>query len=161
LHHYLQEKDRSIGILTKYTHLVTHFHTRYEQEERPPLILEVRTPIALIGYHNELHHAQHKSISTINLRISALRARCCWMTEHGYLAADPAANFKLVGGGGSTKRSGLNSSQINALLRQIQISRDKKRNNDVVHLSLQVIHHSLTQINLPTYHEAQDQPYLD
>jgi hypothetical protein len=81
LHHYLQEKDRSIGTLSKYTHSVTHFHARYEQEERSPLILEIRIPIALIGCRNELHHAQHKSISTINLRISALRARCCWMTE--------------------------------------------------------------------------------
>jgi hypothetical protein len=79
----------------------------------------------------------------------------------GYLAADPPANIKLIGGEGSTKRSGLKSSEINALLRQVQISRDKKRNNDVVHMSLQVIHHALTQINLPTYHEAQDQPYLD
>ncbi|MFL5665638.1 MAG: hypothetical protein ACJ8BW_30495 [Ktedonobacteraceae bacterium] len=49
------------------------------------------TPIALIGYRNELQHAQHKSISTINLQVSALRAWCGWMTEQGYLTADPAA----------------------------------------------------------------------
>ena len=95
------------------------------------------TPIALIGYRNELHHAQHKSISTINLRISALRAWCGWMTEQGYLATDPAAHVKLIGGEGSSKRAGLKSAQINALLRQAQISRDKERNYAIVQVLLQ------------------------
>ena len=72
--HYLQEKDRSAGTVTKYIQAVTHFLAWYEQEEHAPLTLEALTPIALIGYRNELQHEQHKSISTINLRISALRA---------------------------------------------------------------------------------------
>ena len=135
--HYLQEKDRSAGTVTKYTQAVTHFLAWYEQEEHTPLTLEALTPIALIGYRNELQHAQHKSISTINLRISALRAWCGWMTEQGYLAADPAAHVKLIGGEGSSKRSGLKSAQVNALLRQAQESRDKERNYAIVQVLLQ------------------------
>src|SRR6266567_1529 len=107
----LQEQDRSAGTVTKYTQAVTHFLTWYEQEEHTPLTLAALTPIALIGYRNEMHHEQHKSISMINLRISALRGWCGWMTEQGYLAADPAAHVKLIGGEGSSKRSGLKSAQ--------------------------------------------------
>src|SRR5436305_12860974 len=89
-HRHLQEKDRSAGTVKKYTQAVARFLAWYEQEEHAPLTLSALTPIALIGYRNELQHAQHKSINTINLHISALRAWCGWMTEQGYLAADPA-----------------------------------------------------------------------
>ena len=136
-HHSLQEKDRSAGTVKKYTQAVMHFLAWYEQEEHALLTLEALTPIALIGYRNELHHAQHKSISTINLRISALRAWCGWMTEQGYLAADPAAHVKLIGGEGSSKRSGLKSAQVNALLRQAQESHDKERNYAIVQVLMQ------------------------
>jgi site-specific recombinase XerD len=135
--HSLQEKDRSAGIVTKYTQAVTHFLAWYEQEEHAPLNLEALTSIALIGYRNQLQHAQHKSSSTINLRISALRAWCDWMTVQGYLAADPSAHVKLIGGEGSSKRSGLKSAQINALLRQAQVSHDKERNYAVIQVLLQ------------------------
>jgi site-specific recombinase XerD len=134
---YLQEKDRSAGTVKKYSQAVAHFLSWYEQEEHAPLQLSALTPIALIGYRNELQHAQHKSISTINLRISALRAWCGWMTEQGYLAADPAAHVKLVGGEGPSERSGLKSAQVNALLRQAQESRDKERNYAIVQVLLQ------------------------
>jgi integrase/recombinase XerC len=137
-HRHLQEKDRSAGTVKKYTQAVVQFLAWYEQEEHAPLTLGALTPIALIGYRNELQHAQHKSISTINLRISALRAWCGWMTEQGYLAADPAAHVKLVGGEGSSKRSGLKSAQVNALLRQAQVSRDKERNYAVIQVLLQL-----------------------
>jgi len=135
--HHLQEHDRSVGTVKKYTQAVAHFLAWYEREEQAPLTLEALTPIALIGYRNELQHAQHKSISTINLRISALRAWCGWMTEQGYLVADPAAHVKLIGGEGSSKRSGLKSAQVNALLRQAQESRDKERNYAIVQVLMQ------------------------
>ena len=136
-HRHLQEKDRSAGTVKKYTRAVTHFLAWYEQEEHAPLTLGALTPIALIGYRNELQHEQHKSISTINLRISALRAWCGWMTEQGYVAADPAAHVKLVGGATSSARTGLKSAQVNALLRQAQESRDKARNYAIVQVLLQ------------------------
>src|SRR5260370_36929324 len=114
----MQEKDRSSGTIRKYTQAIAHFCVWYEQEEQAQLTLSTLTPIALIGYRNELQLEQHKSISTINLHISALHAWCGWMTEQGYLAADPAAHVKLVGGEASSTRTGLKSAQINALLRQ-------------------------------------------
>ena len=134
---YLQGKDRSAGTIRKYTQAVAHFCAWYEQEEHAPLILSTLTPIALIGYRNELQHEQHKSISTINLHISALRAWCGWLTEQGYLAADPAAHVKLVGGEASSSRKGLKSTQVNALLRQAQLSRDRERNYAIVQVLLQ------------------------
>src|SRR5258708_27996559 len=83
-HRHLEEKDRSAGTVTKYTQAATHFLAWYEQEEHAPLTLEALTPIPLTGYRNEQHHTQHQSISTITLRINALRARYHRMTEQPY-----------------------------------------------------------------------------
>src|ERR1700676_5183198 len=110
---FLQEQDRASGTIKKYTQAVTHFLAWYEQEERVPLQLAALTPIALIGYRNELQHEQHKSISTINLRISALRAWCAGLVDQGSLPLDPAARVKLIGGEAGSKREGLSSSEIN------------------------------------------------
>ena len=133
----LQEHDHSPGTVKKYTQAVVHFLAWYEQEERVPLQLATLTPIALIGYRNELQHEQHKSVSTINLRVSALRAWCAWLVDQGYLPLDPAARVKLVGGEVGSKREGLSSAQVNALLRQAQTSRDPARNYAIVQVLLQ------------------------
>src|SRR6266567_7258135 len=133
----LQEHDRSPGTVKKYTQAVSHFLVWYEREEHAPLQLAALTPIALIGYRNVLQHEQHKSISTINLRVSALRAWCAWLVDQGYLPLYPAARVKLIGGGTASKREGLESSQINALLRQAQVSRDPARNYAIVQVLLQ------------------------
>jgi len=113
---FLQEHDHSPGTVKKYTQAVFHFLAWHEQEERVPFKLAALTPIALIGYRNELQHEQHKSVSTINLRVSALRAWCAWLVDQGYLPLDPAARVKLVGGEAGSKREGLSSAQVNALL---------------------------------------------
>ena len=136
--HHLQELDRSAGTVKKYTQAVVRFLHWYEREEQAPLQLSTLTPIALIGYRNELQHEQHKSISTINLRISALRAWCAWLVDQGYLPLDPAARVKLVSGAAGSKREGLSSSQVNALLRQAQASRDSARNYAIVQVFVQL-----------------------
>jgi site-specific recombinase XerD len=59
------------------------------------------------------------------------------MTEQGFLSIDPAAYVKLVGGEGSSTRTGLKSVQVNALLRQAQESRDPARNYAIVQVLLQ------------------------
>src|SRR3989440_8198563 len=110
---HLQEHDRSTGTVKKYTQAVARFLTWYEAEEQAPLQFSALTPIALISYRNHLQHEQHKSISTINLQVSGLRAWCGWMTEQGYLTADPAAHLKLVGGEAASSRTGLKSAQVN------------------------------------------------
>src|SRR5947209_2947827 len=135
--HHLQELDRSAGTVKKYTQAVVRFLHWYEREEQAPLQLSTLTPIALIGYRNELQHEQHKSTSTVNLQVSALRVWCGWLTEQGYLAADPAAHIKLVGGEAPSSRKGLKSAQVNALLRQAQLSRERERNYAIVQILLQ------------------------
>jgi site-specific recombinase XerD len=134
---FLQEQDHSSGTVKKYIQAVAHFLVWFEHEEHAPLQLTTLTPIALIGYRNELQHKQHKSISTINLRISALRAWCAWLVDQGYLSLDPAARVKLVGGEAGSKREGLSSQEVNALLRQAQVSRDPVRNYAIVQVLLQ------------------------
>jgi site-specific recombinase XerD len=135
--HYLQEQDHSPGTVKKYTQAITHFCLWFQQEERMPLHLSHLTPIALIGYRNALQHEQQKSISTINLRISALRTWCAWLVDQGYLPLDPAARVKLVSGDVGSKREGLTNAQVNALLRQAQLSRDPARNYAIVQVLLQ------------------------
>src|SRR5258708_13134237 len=135
--HQLQEHDRSAGTVKKYTQAVARFLAWYEQEEQASLQLLTLTPIALIGYRNELQHEQHKSVSTINLQVSALRSWCGWLTEQGYLAADPAAHVKLVGGEASSSRKGLKSAQVNALLPHSRLSRHPARNYAIVQVLLQ------------------------
>ncbi len=134
---FLQECDHSAGTVKKYTQAVAHFLAWYNREERVPLQLATLMPIALIGYRNELQHEQHKSVSTINLRMSALRAWCAWLVDQGYLPLDPAAQVKLVGGEVGSRREGLSSAQVNALLRQAQLSRDPARNYAIVQVLLQ------------------------
>jgi site-specific recombinase XerD len=134
---YLQEEDHSPGTVKKYTQAIAHFLIWYEQEEHAPLHIAHLTPIALIGYRNELQYEQQKSISTINVRISALRAWCAWLVDQGYLPLDPAARVKLISGETGSKREGLSSTQVNALLRQAQISRDPARNYAIVQVLLQ------------------------
>ncbi len=133
----LQNHDHSSGTVKKYTQAVSLFLAWYEQEEQAPLTLSALTPIALIGYRNDLQHEQQKSVSTINVRISALRAWCSWLVEQGYLTTDPAARIKLVSGETGSKREGLSSSQVNALLRQAQSSRDPQRNYAILQVLLQ------------------------
>ena len=67
---FLQENDHAPGTVKKYTQAVIHFLAWYEHEERVPLHLLHLTPIALIGYRNELQHEMHLSISTINAAFS-------------------------------------------------------------------------------------------
>lgn len=136
-HQHLQEHDRSPGTVRKYTQAIAHFFSWYEREEHIPLTLESLTPIALISYRNDLQHVRRKSTSTINLHVSALRAWCDWMTEQGYLVADPAAHIKLVSQEKAAERSGLKSAQVNALLRQAQESHESTRNYAIVQVLLQ------------------------
>ncbi|MDQ6644398.1 MAG: phage integrase N-terminal SAM-like domain-containing protein, partial [Chloroflexota bacterium] len=144
---HLQELDRSPGTVKKYVDALRRFLAWYELEDQQPLQITALTPIALIGYRNHLQHEQQKSVSTINLRISALRAWCGWLVDAGYLANDPATRIKLVSGdrngsagaagAGGTKREGLTGSQVNALLRQAQSSRDPQRNYAILQIFVQ------------------------
>jgi site-specific recombinase XerC len=88
---FLQEQDRSLGTVEKYVEVVLKFLAWYEQEEGGGGGDGGAHPTALIGYRYYLQHEQQKSASTINLRVSALRAWCGWLVDAGYLTSDPSS----------------------------------------------------------------------
>ena len=133
----LQEADRAIGTIRRYKSAVEGFLAWYERCEQRPLTFATLTPIALVGYRNELQRAQGRATSTVNGHLSALRSWCAWLTEERYLEINPARRIKLVGRQEVSKREGLSDTQANALLRQAQASRDAQRNYAIVQLLLQ------------------------
>jgi site-specific recombinase XerD len=61
----------------------------------------------------------------------------CLVAESGYIATDPAARVKLLGGTEGSKREGLSGTQVNALLRQAAVSRDPLRNVAILQMLVQ------------------------
>ncbi len=133
----LQASDRTKGTIRRYKSAVESFLTWYAREEQRPLTFATLTPIALVGYRNEVQRTQSRATSTVNGHLSALRAWCAWLTEERYLEVNPARRIKLVGRQEASKREGLSDTQANALLRQAQVSRDGRRNYAIVQLLLQ------------------------
>src|SRR6266446_8306727 len=124
----LQASDRAKGTIRRYRSAVEGFLAWYSREEQRPLTFSTLTPIALVGYRNYVQRTQHRATSTVNGQISALRAFCAWLTEERYLEVNPAKRLKLVGRQDASTRSGLDDTQVNALLRQARTSRDSLRN---------------------------------
>src|SRR5260370_39603477 len=120
----LRANDRAKGTIRRYKSAVESFLAWYAREERRPLTFATLTPIALVGYRNELQRTQGRATSTVNGHLSALRAWCAWLTKERYLEVNPARRIKLVGRQEASKREGLSDTQANALLRQAQMSRD-------------------------------------
>lgn len=69
--------------------------------------------------------------------MSALRAWCAWLTEHGYLTENPARRFKLVGRTDPPAPHSLSHKQVHALLRQAAKTRHPARDLALVQLMLQ------------------------
>ena len=133
----LQASDRAKGTIRRYKSAVEGFLAWYAREEQRPLTFATLTPIALVGYRNEVQRTQGRATSTVNGHLSALRAWCAWLTEEHYLEVNPARRIKLVGRQEASKREGLSDTQANALLRQAQTSRDGRRNYAIVQVLLQ------------------------
>jgi site-specific recombinase XerD len=133
----LQASDRARGTIRRYKSAVEGFLAWYERCEQRPLTFSQLSPITLVGYRNYVQRTQQRATSTVNGQISALRAFCAWLTEERYLEVNPAKRLKLVGRQEASTRSGLNDTQVNALLRQARNSRDSLRNYAVVQVLLQ------------------------
>ena len=86
----LQEADRAKGTIRRYKSAVEGFLAWYEHEEQRQLTFALLTPIALVGYRNEVQRTQRRATSTVNGHLSALRAWCAWLTEERYLEVNPA-----------------------------------------------------------------------
>ncbi len=133
----LQASDRAKGTIRRYKSAVEGFLAWHEREEQRPLTFAQLSPIALVGYRNEVQRTQGRATSTVNGHLSALRAWCAWLTEERYLEVNPARRIKLVGRQEASKREGLSDTQANALLRQAQVSRDARRNYAIVQMLIQ------------------------
>lgn len=133
----LRADDRARGTIRRYRSAILGFLAWYQAVEHRPLILAALTPIALVGYRNFLQRTERRATSTVNGQMSALRAWCAWLTEHRYLDTNPARRLKLVGRQDASKREGLSDNEVNALLRQAQVSREGTRNYAIVQVLLQ------------------------
>src|SRR6266568_1526988 len=102
----LQASDRAKGTIRRYKSAVEGFLSWYERCEQRPLTFATLTPIALVGYRNEVQRTQGRATSTVNGHLSALRAWCAWLTEERYLEVNPARRIKLVGRQEASKRQG-------------------------------------------------------
>ncbi len=107
-----------------------------DEEGSSPTLADL-TPIALLGYRNELQRGRGKPTSTVNTRLAGLRAFCGWLVERGHLPADPASRLRSVGRQGSPAPEGLTDKQVNALLREASRSRYPARDYALVRVLLQ------------------------
>ncbi len=133
----LESADRSGHTVRAYSGAVRDFLVWYRDEEgRSPALADL-TPIALLGYRNELQHEQAKSTSTVNTRLAGLRSFCGWLVEQGHLPADPSSRLKSVGRQGPPAPKGLTDKQVNALLREAGRSSHPARDYALVQVLLQ------------------------
>ncbi len=133
----LESADRSVHTMRAYLSGVRGFLSWYESEEGRVPQLQDLTPIALLGYRNELQHGRAKSTSTVNTRLAALRSFCGWLVERGYLPVDPSSRLRSVGRQGPPAPKGLTDKQVSALLREVSRSRQAQRDYALVQLLLQ------------------------
>ncbi len=77
----LESADRSAHTVRAYTGAVRGFLLWYESEEGRSPDLSDLTPIALLGYRNELQLRRARSTSTVNTRLAGLRSFCGWLVE--------------------------------------------------------------------------------
>lgn len=133
----LEADDRSTHTIRSYTGAVKRFLEWYEAEERRPLDPADLTPVALVGYCNELQHRRGKATATVNAELAALRSWCDWLVESGRLQSDPAARLRSVGRQGQLAPKGLDDRQVNALLREASRTRHAARDYAVVQVLLQ------------------------
>ncbi len=133
----LESADRSEHTVRAYTVAVRDFLLCYRDEEGRSSTLADLTPIALLGYRNELQHGRGKSTSTVNTRLAGLRAFCGWLVERGHLPADPSSHLRSVGRQAPPAPKGLTDKQVNALLRETSRSRHRARDYALVQVLLQ------------------------
>ncbi len=133
----LEADDRSAHTIRSYARAVKRFLQWYEAEEQKALVPADLTPVALVGYRNELQHRQGKATASVNAELAALRSWCEWLFDQGALPNNPAAPLRSVGRQGQPAPKGLDDRQVNALLREASRSRHKDRDYALVQVLLQ------------------------
>lgn len=133
----LKEKDRAANTVRLYKTAVLSFIQWYQLAEHRAITLADLTPIALIGYRNEIQHNQNKASSTVNAHIASLRTWCTWLYYQAHLTHNPAARLKFVDNQTQSSRTGLKDNEINALLREAQRTRYPQRDYAILQMLLQ------------------------
>jgi site-specific recombinase XerD len=103
-------------------------------EMRSPLLSDWH-PITLAGYRQYLK--QVAAARTFNTHLSALRQFGDWLIAQSHTDTNPARRLKMVQLPAQPAPSALESGQVNALLRSIQLTRNPERNTAVIQMMLQ------------------------
>jgi site-specific recombinase XerD len=132
-----QANDQANNTLRLYKTAVLAFLDWYQGEEQRSIGLADLTPIALIGYRNEIQHNQNKAVSTVNAHVAALRSWCAWLYKKGHLASNPGNRLKFIGNQAINSARGLKDKESNALLREAQRTRYPERAYAILQMLLQ------------------------
>jgi len=125
----------SAATLKRYRSVLNRFVAWFDSAEmRSPTVADWH-PITLVGYRQHLE--QTSSTSTINTHLSALRRFGEWLIGQGFVDANPARRLKLAKQQEKSAPMALDASQVNALLRAIQLTRNPQRNVAIVQMMLQ------------------------
>lgn len=132
----LVASDRSSNTVRLYATAVRQFLSWSQEQEGRALSVDDLTPIALLGYRNELQHRRARASRTINAHVAALRGWCKWLEVSGHLVNNPAQRLKFIGLQEKVS-DGLNGTQINALLREAARTPHPTRDYAIVQMLLQ------------------------
>ena len=128
-------EDLSRATRTRYRGALRRVCTWFAAAEQRSLTLADLHPIILVGYREALK--QTEAVSTVNTHLSAVRTWCIWLVDKGYLATNPAHRLKLVKRSSPPAPKALSPSQVNALLRQAQTTRNSVRNTAILQMLIQ------------------------
>jgi len=132
------ENDRSANTIRLYKKVVISFILWYQDQEHRAISLDDLTPIALIGYRNEMQHHQNKATRTINAHVAGIRAWCTWLYENKHIPANLAIRLKFIDEQtAAASPKGLKDKEVNALLRAAQRTRYPERDYAILQILVQ------------------------
>lgn len=94
-HGHLAGEGKSVRTADEYIRDLRDFIRWFEQNIRKPFEPESVRTEDLLGYCRYLLDEQKLSVSTVNRRISSLRAFFLFLTRRGYLPNSPASDLRF------------------------------------------------------------------
>lgn len=125
----------SAATLKRYRGVFRQFVKWFNSVEMRSPALSDWHPITLVGYRQHLQ--QVATARTLNTHLSALRQFGDWLIAKKHTDANPARRLKMVKLQARSAPAALESGQVNALLRSIQLTRNPERNTAIVQMMLQ------------------------
>lgn len=121
--------------MRRYRGVWHRFTAWFETVEARQLMLADWHPITLQTYRQ--HCQQTASVNTTNTHISALQSFGDWLVEIEACQSNPARRMKRLQQQEKRPPVALSASEVNALLRQAQHTRNPERNTAVIQMMLQ------------------------